>query len=75
MTSFKDHKVTAADLLSVIPEALMSYLSEHSGVSLTGINKMALCFVFRAFRNVSGCLLGVLKGISGTELNFSDVPF
>jgi hypothetical protein len=32
MTSFKDHKVTAADLLGIIPEALMSYLSGHSGV-------------------------------------------
>ena len=32
MASFKDHKVTAADLLGVIPEALMSHLSEHTGV-------------------------------------------
>jgi transposase len=32
MASFKDHKVTAADLLRVIPEALMSHLSEHTGV-------------------------------------------
>jgi len=32
MASFKDHKVTAADLLGVIPEALMSHLSAHTGV-------------------------------------------
>ena len=32
MASFKDHKVTAADLLGVIPEALISHLSEHTGV-------------------------------------------
>jgi hypothetical protein len=32
MVSFKDHKVTAVDLLGVIPEALMSHLSEHTVV-------------------------------------------
>jgi transposase len=32
MTKFKDHKVTANDLLSVIPEALLSKLSESTKV-------------------------------------------
>lgn len=32
MTKFKDHKTTASDLLSVIPEALMSQLSENTKV-------------------------------------------
>lgn len=32
MVNFNDHKVTAADLLGVIPEALMSHLSAHTGV-------------------------------------------
>ena len=32
MAKFKDHKVTVSNLLSVIPEALLSHLSENTKV-------------------------------------------
>ena len=32
MANFKDHKLTVTDLLSVIPEEIMSHLSAHTGV-------------------------------------------